>query len=96
MVDHPDLAVAFAFVFGKFLMVPVGMMFGSRNSLSGFCQTAELHTHFADCLDFSHKSYKMEEDMVWAEPPTAADLRAFSRAVADALNPGCSEEIIVC
>lgn len=69
MVYHADSAVAFAYVFRGFLIVPIGMIFGSHNSPSWFCQTAELRAHFADCLDFLHEAYEMEDNMVWAEPP---------------------------
>ena len=37
LLYHPDASVAFASVFEEFLIVPVGTIFGARNSPSFFC-----------------------------------------------------------
>ena len=34
LIYHPDLAIVFAYVFEEFLIIPVGMIFGSRSSPS--------------------------------------------------------------
>jgi hypothetical protein len=39
---HPDLAVAFAYVFGEYLIVPVGQVFGSRSAPSFFSLLSDL------------------------------------------------------
>lgn len=46
---HPDVAVAFAYVFSDFLIVPVGQVFGSRNAPSFYCVLADLREVLATC-----------------------------------------------
>ena len=50
---HPDLAVAFAYVFEAFLIVPVGQVFGSRSAPSFFSQSLDLRAYVATCGDLS-------------------------------------------
>ncbi len=44
---HPDAAILFASVFEEFLIVPIGTIFGARNSPSFFCLLSELRSHIA-------------------------------------------------
>ena len=44
---HPDLAVAFAYVFKEYLIVPVGQVFGSRSAPSFFSLTSDLRAYVA-------------------------------------------------
>ena len=46
---HPDVAVAFAYVFSDHLIVPVGQVFGSRNAPSFYCVLADLREVLAAC-----------------------------------------------
>ena len=46
-IYHPDLAAVFASVFMEFLVIPIGMIFGSRSSPSYFCVLSELRSHVA-------------------------------------------------
>jgi hypothetical protein len=39
---HPDISSAHAFVFSEFLIIPIGLVFGARDSPSWFCQVSEL------------------------------------------------------
>ena len=39
---HPDISSAHAFVFSDFLIIPIGLVFGARDSPSWFCQVSEL------------------------------------------------------
>ena len=40
---HPDIAVTYAYVFGSFLIIPIGGIFGPRDTPGGwFCMTSEL------------------------------------------------------
>jgi hypothetical protein len=44
---HPDLAIAFAYVFDKYLMIPVGEVFGSRSAPSYYCVLADVRQALA-------------------------------------------------
>jgi hypothetical protein len=44
---HPDLAIAFAYVFSNFLIIPVGQVFGSRSAPSFFSLTSDLRAYIA-------------------------------------------------
>lgn len=46
---HPDMAIVFAYVFMEFLIVPVGAIFGARNSPSYCCLLSEVRCHLAAC-----------------------------------------------
>lgn len=48
---HPDMAVACAYVLGRYLIVPVGQVFGSRNAPSYFCLTSDLRAYIASTQD---------------------------------------------
>jgi hypothetical protein len=44
---HPDLAIAFAYVFDTYLMIPVGEVFGSRSAPSYYCVLADVRQALA-------------------------------------------------
>jgi hypothetical protein len=44
---HPDLAIAFAYVFQDYLIIPVGQVFGSRSTPSFFSLTGAIHAFIA-------------------------------------------------
>ena len=46
---HPDVAVAFAYVYSEYLIVPVGQVFGSRNAPSFYCVLADLREVLSAC-----------------------------------------------
>ena len=46
---HPDLAVAFSYVYSDYLIVPVGQVFGSRSAPSFYCVMADLRQALAAC-----------------------------------------------
>ena len=39
---HPDISSAHCFVFGEFLIIPIGLVFGARDSPGWFCQVSEI------------------------------------------------------
>ena len=47
---HPDVAAAYAYVYGDWLVIPVGLIFGGRNSPGWFCILSELRAHLAATL----------------------------------------------
>jgi len=59
---HPDIAIVFAYVFQRFLMIPVGMIFGSRNSPSWFCLFSELRAHMS-AVGYNDAGYCPREQM---------------------------------
>ena len=57
---HPDAGILFASVFMEFLIIPIGTIFGARNSPSFFCLLSELRAHVASNTiyhDLSRPSY---------------------------------------
>ena len=85
---HPDLAVAFAYVFGEFLIIPVGQVFGSRSAPSFFSLLSDLRASIASSHDllseFDIPSLAASA-VIPESPPNLSDLLA--PAVADELNP---------
>ena len=45
---HPDLAAAHCFVLGNFLILPIGLVFGARDSPSWFTQISELRAFLSE------------------------------------------------
>ena len=39
---HPDISTAHAFVFSDYLIIPIGLVFGARDSPAWFCQVSEI------------------------------------------------------
>jgi hypothetical protein len=48
---HPDMAIAFAYVFNDYLIVPVGQVFGSRSAPSFFSLTSDVRAWIATTQD---------------------------------------------
>ena len=48
---HPDLALVFSYVFGDFLIIPVGQVFGSRSAPSFFSLLSDLRAALASSHD---------------------------------------------
>jgi len=55
---HPDAMLAFASVFFEFLILPVGTIFGARNSPSFFCLLSEARSHVA-----SNSTYRPNDNL---------------------------------
>ena len=47
IIYHPDMAIAFAYVFTDYLMIPVGEVFGSRSAPSFYCVLADVRQALA-------------------------------------------------
>lgn len=88
MLYHPDLAVAFAYVFMELLIIPIGMIFGARNSPSFWCEPAELRAHMAAVNDYSDMDTPLADDLKLPPPPTAAEAATFVAAVPDQFHAG--------
>lgn len=55
---HPNAGILFASVFMEFLIVPVGIIFGARNSPLYFTTESELRAHIA-----STRRYRDDDDI---------------------------------
>jgi hypothetical protein len=84
---HPDLAICFAYVFGEFLIIPVGQVFGSRLAPSFFSLLSNLRAAVASSHDLL-SSFPPPDLAVAAElpaiPPNLSDL--ITPAIADTFN----------
>ena len=93
LLYHPDASIVFASVFEEFLIVPVGTIFGARNSPSFFCLLSELRAHVASVgslrpdNELEHLT-PLARRVRLAEPPSAAERAALVPAVADACHQG--------
>jgi len=95
---HPDAMLAFAAVFLEFLLLPVGTIFGARNSPSFFCLLSEARSHVA-----SNASFRPDDSSEHFAPLTrrvrlAPDLTDRERlaivpAVADSCHHGVLEAL---
>jgi hypothetical protein len=88
LIYHPDLAIVFAYVFMEFLIIPVGMIFGSRSSPSFWQILAELRSRLADVQNLSVFPASLASQVTLPPPPTAAIIASFAPAVADGCHSG--------
>jgi hypothetical protein len=82
---HPEMAVIFAYVFGSFLIIPVGQCFGSRSAPSFFSLTSDLRADIAT-TGALHEQYPLQDltkDIQLPVPPMPGEL---TPAVADTFN----------
>lgn len=86
---HPDIAAVFAYVFMEYLIIPVGMIFGARNSPSNFCLLAELRAFIGNTTDFHEDRWTPLTDQL-ALPPdiTAEESALIPPAVPDDIHQG--------
>ena len=86
---HPDIAAAYSFVLGDFVVIPIGMVFGSRDAPSLFCLLSELRSfasRYANRLPITRPDESMIDQVEFESPPPPhGDLKP---AFADSLNPG--------
>jgi hypothetical protein len=85
---HPELAPVFACVFMECVLIPVGQIFGSRSAPSWWCQPAECRAHAAAVLDYSSSDTQLADTVQLSEPPTDAELMAFTPAFHDQIHQG--------
>jgi hypothetical protein len=90
---HPDMAVCFAAVWRRFLIIPVGTIFGSGNSPGFFGIKGELRSHYAHHLPPVDPAAPPLSLVARVElPPVlpATDAGTLSPAMPDAINKGTS------
>jgi hypothetical protein len=88
LIYHPDLATVFAYVFEEFLIIPVGMIFGSRSSPSFWQTLAELCSRLADVANLQDLPADLADKMTLPPPPTDAEVAAFVPVVANECHDG--------
>jgi hypothetical protein len=88
---HPDLAIAFAYVFGAYLLIPVGQVFGSRSAPSYFSLLSDIRAFVATCADLI-TGYPMHPLVQATELSEESDPLSLVPAIADSLNPVMSEQ----
>ena len=88
MLYHPDIAIVFAFVFAEFLCIPVGSVFGARNSPSWWCILAEVRAHLAACGDFSGTPPLLAARVELAPEPSPQEQLSIRQAQPDLCPQG--------
>ena len=92
---HPDIAVAYAYVWGRWLVIPIGLIFGGRNSPGWFCILSELRAFLATHSPYVATTpvHPLVDRITIPDPPTQATGTPYALAVADALNPGTGTSV---
>jgi len=89
---HPDIAVAYAYVFGSFLVIPIGGLFGPRDTPGWFCMTSEFRAMASLHLPgMSTASHPLTDECVFDAPPSTVPLAkaiACSQNTGNAISPG--------
>ena len=87
----PEMAILFAYIFGPYLIIPVGQVFGSRSAPSFFSLTSDIRADLAttgslvENFDTHHQAKHIEIPL----PPNPLDL---TPAIADNLNLPLSDD----
>jgi hypothetical protein len=83
---HPDLAIAFAYVFGNCLIIPVGQVFGSRSAPSFFSLLSDLRAAIAS-------SHDLLSDFTIRDLAALADIPAIPLDLPSLLTPALQEPL---
>jgi hypothetical protein len=87
----PEMAILFAYVFGNFLIIPVGQCFGSRSAPSFFSLVSDIRADLATTGSI-HEEYQMHQMVSSMTLPLPPAMAALTPATADALNMPMSLE----
>jgi len=82
------MAICFAVVFDRYLAVPVGNVFGAKNSASLYMTKGELRSWLARVANFDDATTTLGKSIELPPPPTPAEADSISQAVRDDMNPG--------
>jgi hypothetical protein len=97
---HPDMAVVFAYIFGDFLIIPVGQVFGSRSAPSYFSLMSDIRAEVASTTDLTAEVSQLEPLAMSAILDPLPDdwdaASALSPACTDALHPPLTAEELQC
>ena len=94
---HPDIAVAYAYVWGMWLVIPIGLIFGGRNSPGWFCTLSELRAFLASHYPHLLLSpvHPLVSRITIPPPPLAEVCADFAQAEADSIHPGAGTAVDV-
>ena len=87
----PEMAILFAYVFGKFLIIPVGQVFGSRLAPSFFSMASDIHADLATTGNLTD-TYEIHPQATEIQMPSPPDPEELTPAIADLQNPPMTEE----
>ncbi|MCE2996495.1 MAG: hypothetical protein LW863_12930, partial [Flammeovirgaceae bacterium] len=85
---HPEVAPAFASVWDQWLIIPVSLIFGARNSPSLYMLLGEARGHLAHHLPLQPSAFSTPLLTRLTIPPPPPSDTTFNQATADTLNPG--------
>ena len=85
---HPMMGIVFAQVFAEFLMIPVGLIFGAKDSPSWYMIPAELRSHIASAGDFHATATDLAKDIELPPPLTPRQEARLVKAQLDSRNTG--------
>jgi hypothetical protein len=90
IIYSPEMAILFAYVFGAFLIIPVGQVFGSRSAPSFFSLESDIRTNLAT-TGMLAENYEVEDQAKYIELPPPPAPGELKEAVADSKNPPLTE-----
>jgi hypothetical protein len=85
---HPMMGITFAQVFQEFLVIPCGLIFGSKSSPSWYMLPAEVRSHLASAGDFGDFSSALADELELPPTLTPTEKRQLAQATADSLHQG--------
>jgi hypothetical protein len=87
---HPNVAAAFAYIFTRYLVIPVGQVFGSRSAPSFLSLLSDLRAYVATCGNLA-TTYPLHPQASTLEHPPPIPPSTLAAAPLDALNPPMTE-----
>jgi hypothetical protein len=88
---HPDMAPLFASTLDEYLIIPVGLIFGAKDSPSWYMLSAEIRAHIARTFDFQTITTKLSNQLELPPKLSKRDRRKLLKhATKDSLNQGIS------
>ncbi|GKZ00904.1 hypothetical protein MPSEU_001042100 [Mayamaea pseudoterrestris] len=85
---HPDIAVAFGTVLDKWLVIPVGQIFGGVPCPGWYMKMGELRSLIAATLDIGQATTDLSDNIILSDPPSAAESAGFGQSLRDRYNQG--------
>ncbi len=88
---NPAAAIVFATVLSKYLIVPVGGIFGSKSSPGFYMIKGELRAHVARHIgDYTSAQTSLADTVEFSSPPSNNEVSSFTPADSDSINKGCA------
>lgn len=90
MLYHPDIAAAFATVWLEWLIIPISLIFGSKNSPGLYMLMGETRGHLAHFSKLPPEALETPLIKRLKIPPDPDDTVTFSQATPDSMHQGIS------